>query len=1225
MPAEPTTRPALAAPRAAKAVLGVSSEPTTGVPAASGAEHVPLPDLSDLAKAPTPAAAHRVLSKGPSGRHKVKKRSKKRRKATVASIEALPSEPAGESMLAPLSARGKSRAGSLATRAWSSMRGSSTPIAEAASTPSPSNALPSDARSRLMEAKKRRERGRSSKARARSQSNSRRSVSRRRDQTSRDASSPRDRGATSPANVASQPTSPPPPPAPSPKSPKSDHPVQSHGKPTLSKEDEATVAIQRRQDLMRRRVSAIGEAVALRARRKELADVERRRMLAEAELADSARGDDDDERSSDTTKPRSDVGSGTGTSWSGFLRRGRSTAPDSRRGSRRARSQAKSEHARADGAGRARSESPTQANRANGEAARTLGAARRKMSTLTSSAASSLVSKARTALRRASTAAHVVSVLVATQQQRDQVGLAPGLIEEGDEDGDAALPEASLALAGPMSYMQLALTAPCAWGIAQEVDKCASTSEAVALDGESEFATSPGSPRDQHEAPRLCAVYASLMSAKRLGIACHAARVEVAAWVKSGVVDGGAAALEMVVEVLTSHVEFCVDAVSPVMHGAAHQRWDDDELHRFLAALGDDKRLSQFVEPRATACCRVLHTDRVIAVCARNALSLSLTTMLQTARATQQGEDAAAFAPVLLRGGSNARAAVSALLGTQPGSGGPQLTAVILVLPGVLPDAPVVAAELAVGCLPTLQPWTVLAALGFSSYDPVAWEQGPPNLVSIDGWRSFAVRYLDAALFGTGASGKQAVSFPSDDACSALLLALGRILIATEPRTASKPLAPALPRVLCAPRLRDAERDQLRKYCLECGASTPAVMLALHMVLQSRLADGVAMSDVTLLAMSEVMIPTSVPDVPVVANGHANHSAQAPLPARRSRLHDSAQRARDQCLASAVEQFTSHAGGALIAALFAAVEGCKASADVQLVHGTAVANEFKNIEHSYILEAVAELCAHRDDVPAAVFAQLVGWLNRAVGPTRACRVLMLSPRFVACLPTRDALEYLVESAHLAARVASVGEELLQGVDAFLWQPRPNYVPPQLSAIMELEHCDGVKNPFRLLLAAHDEEVEGGGDTPRRNVGQLVPTARDTPHNESGAAHAAVATSFLTAEAPGHADRDPSRRPAVTGNVDPHLVFSHVEPLATKLEQGGGHWGARTPLQGDTCGLCHVSAASTLTGHTVGSVVVFPCLHSFHEVCVRRDAAACPVCFQQRTPSLVSHPRSSCSP
>ena len=632
------------------------------------------------------------------------------------------------------------------------------------------------------------------------------------------------------------------------------------------------------------------------------------------------------------------------------------------------------------------------------------------------------------------------------------------------------------------------------------------------------------------------------------------------------------------------------------------------------------------------------------------------------------------------------------MLGTQPGSGGPQLTAVILVLPGVLPDAPVVAAELAVGCLPTLQPWTVLAALGFvrchavlprllsvivlttplpgvvgqSSYDPVAWEQGPPNLVSIDGWRSFAVRYLDAALFGTGASGKQAVSFPSDDACSALLLALGRILIATEPRTASKPLAPALPRVLCAPRLRDAERDQLRKYCLECGASTPAVMLALHMVLQSRLADGVAMSDVTLLAMSEVMIPTSVPDVPV-ANGHANHSAQAPLPARRSRLHDSAQRARDQCLASAVEQFTSHAGGALIAALFAAVEGCKASADVQLVHGTAVANEFKNIEHSYILEAVAELCAHRDDVPAAVFAQLVGWLNRAVGPTRACRVLMLSPRFVACLPTRDALEYLVESAHLAARlvfrwycaaleawhlpvrwcrVASVGEELLQGVDAFLWQPRPNYVPPQLSAIMvchftpcgrvlvhgspplcaqELEHCDGVKNPFRLLLAAHDEEVEGGGDNPRRNVGQLVPTARDTPHNESGAAHAAVATSFLTADAPGHADRDPSRRPAVTGNVDPHLVFSHVEPLATKLEQGGGHWGARTPLQGDTCGLCHVSAASTLTGHTVGSVVVFPCLHSFHEVCVRRDAAACPVCFQQRTPSLVSHPRSSCSP
>lgn len=302
--------------------------------------------------------------------------------------------------------------------------------------------------------------------------------------------------------------------------------------------------------------------------------------------------------------------------------------------------------------------------------------AQRKMSTLTSSAASSLVSKARTALRRASTAAHVVSVLVATQQQRDQVGLAPGLIEEGDEDGDAALPEASLALAGPMSYMQLALTAPSAWGIAQEVDKCASTSEAVALDGESEFATSPGSPRDQHEAPRLCAVYASLMSAKRLGIACHAARVEVAAWVKSGVVDGGAAALEMVVEVLTSHVEFCVDAVSPVMHGAAHQRWDDDELHRFLAALGDDKRLSQFVEPRATACCRVLHTDRVIAVCARNALSLSLTTMLvrarshsglvalclsgalpcfcphcdqQTARATQQGEDAAAFAPVLLR------------------------------------------------------------------------------------------------------------------------------------------------------------------------------------------------------------------------------------------------------------------------------------------------------------------------------------------------------------------------------------------------------------------------------------------------------------------------------------------------------------------------------------------------------------------------------------------------
>ena len=210
----------------------------------------------------------------------------------------------------------------------------------------------------------------------------------------------------------------------------------------------------------------------------------------------------------------------------------------------------------------------------------------------------------------------------------------------------------------------------------------------------------------------------------------------------------------------------------------------------------------------------------------------------------------------------------------------------------------------------------------------------------------------------------------------------------------------------------------------------------------------------------------------------------------------------------------------------------------------------------------------------------------------------------------------------------MSQELLQRVDSFLWQPRPNYMPPQLKSVVVLEHCGGVRHPQAMLRATDAvlDSRHSRAPTPRGDVRQLhAPFAPDAPVDVVGAgssavatavarAHALVATAFLTAGSDVEVRSAEAVRNAMTGygsatlpigasvgaeglvviptdagggagtavasgNVDPQLVFSHAHALRVKLEQGGGQWGARSPSLGEVCAACGLGTEQRLATMT----------------------------------------------
>lgn len=245
----------------------------------------------------------------------------------------------------------------------------------------------------------------------------------------------------------------------------------------------------------------------------------------------------------------------------------------------------------------------------------------------------------------------------------------------------------------------------------------------------------------------------------------------------------------------------------------------------------------------------------------------------------------------------------------------------------------------------------------------------------------------------------------------------------------------------------------------------------------------------------------------------------------------------------------------------------------------------------------------------------------------------------------------------------MSQELLQRVDSFLWQPRPNYMPPQLKSVVVLEHCGGVRQPQAMLAA--DAAVSGVLDrrrasTPRHGDGGsgllLPPLRRPVEASIDGAggrvsasagagarAHALVATAFLSSAnavdvrsadallqrggaasqalmpvgatvgaeglvvVPSRDGSDVGASAAASGNVDPQLVFSHSRALKVRLEQGGGQWGARSPAAGQACAACGMGTEQRLATMASALAVCGVCLGGGGYTCVTLLCVMCHAC------------------